>query len=213
MKKDVLKIALVVLLCCGGLAQAVPITISITGNITDLAGTGRGSVPNTIYAGVGFTGTYTYDSSTPDSDANPQRGKYLHNSPYGISIALGGYEFKTSPNHTNGFEMQIRNDLNIGNGMYDSYSFSSTENISTLPAGFEIWYITWSIGDSTHTALSSDALPATVPVLTDWNHNTLEIIGVDSLGRTIDIVGTVATPEPLTGFLMMGGMLLLRRRR
>jgi hypothetical protein len=213
MKKKLLKFVFIVLLCCGGLTQAVPITIQISGNITVVAGTGRGSVPNTIHAGSTFTGTYTYDSLASDSDSSVQRGVYQYNSPYGISINLGGYEFKTAPNHTDGFKIWIRNDeLTYSSLPMDRYTVGSSEIVSTLPAGFETLGIGWYLTDTTHTALSSDALPTTAPVLTDWNYNSFDISCVDSLGRTIDIVGTV-TPEPLTGVLLAMGAFFLRRKR
>ena len=79
---------LVTLLFLAPLAKAVPVTIEITGEVTSVEGD-VGSVPSTIYAGVSFTGTYTYDSSTSDSDASPYIGEYEHNSPYGISLLLG----------------------------------------------------------------------------------------------------------------------------
>ena len=90
--------------------HATPITIQISGNVTVIAGTGRGSVPDTIHAGVGFKGIYAYDSDALDSDPSDQNGIYPLNSPYGISVELGGYEFETVLNYTNGFEIQILND-------------------------------------------------------------------------------------------------------
>jgi len=194
--------------------MATPITIQISGKVTSVAGTGRESVPDTIYIGVGFTGTYTYDSDTLDSDPSDHNGIYQHNSPYGISIELGGYEFKTAPNHTDGFEMQISNDSS-NDIPRDYYTVFSNENISTLPDGFSIWYISWGLNDSTHNPFSSDILPITVPVLTDWDYNRLEITGVDSLERGIVISGTVTkvTPEPLTGILMAMGLLFMRRKQ
>ncbi|MFA6426802.1 MAG: hypothetical protein WCW64_11585 [Phycisphaerae bacterium] len=213
MKKKLLKFVFVVLLCCGGLSQAAPITIKITGNVTGV-GVTLASVPDSIHAGVPFTGTYTYDSAAPDSDANPQRGVYQYNSPYGISISLGGYEFKTAPNHVGQFEMRIINDQ-VDNGVHDYYTVFSDENVSIPSVGFEVNYISWNLGDSTHTALSSGDLPVTAPVLTDWDYNVLAISGYDSFGHGIFIKGTVtqAIPEPLTSLLMMTGVFLLRRRR
>ncbi|MFA6426723.1 MAG: hypothetical protein WCW64_11170 [Phycisphaerae bacterium] len=217
MKKKLLKIvlgALVILLCCGGLAQAVPITIQITGNITSVGGYTE-AIPSTIHAGVTFTGIYTYDSATPDSDSSVHRGVYQRNSPYGISIVVGGYEFKTAPNHVNQFKMLITNDDPV-NGVHDYYTVLGYQNISIPSIGFEVEYISWKLGDSTHSVLSSDALPATVPVLTDWNSNVLKIGGLYGPNLSgLSIYGTVTqvTPEPLTGILMIMGMLFVRRKR
>jgi len=205
------KILLITLAMCFWMGlnqvQADLITIEISGNITSASGT---SLPVTIYAGSSFTGTYTYDSSTLNSGG----GHYVHDSPYGISISLGGYEFETAPNHVGQFDMWIRND-DSSDGIKDYYTVFSGENVSTLPVGFTIWYINWRLIDSTHTALFSDALPVTAPVLTDWDSNVLTIYAFDSLGYGISIYGTVthAIPEPITGILMAVGVFLMRRKR
>jgi len=102
------------------------------------------------------------------------------------------------------------------NGVNDSYSVSSDEAVSIPTAGLTIDYISWVLVDSTHTALSSDALPVTEPTLTKWDRNDLAISGYDSLGHGIYIQGTVtqAVPEPATSILLLtAGVLLLRRRR
>jgi hypothetical protein len=207
MKTKIITLAIVT--CCWAClnqAQAVPIIIEITGNVTSASGSG---LPGTIYAGVIFSGTYTYDSSTQDSDTDPQRGVYKHDAPYGISITLGGYEFKTAPSHVGQFDMLIMNDDPMGN-LWDSYMVFSYENVSVPSLGFETTDIRWYLGDSTHSALSSSNLPVTAPVLTDWEHNDLEIYG-----SGFGIRGTVTQviPEPLTGALMAMGAFFLRRRR
>lgn len=197
------------------LAQAVPITIEISGEVTSVGGDVE-SVPSTIYAGVTFTGTYTYDSSTQDSDADPQRGVYEHDAPYGISIVLAGYEFKTAPDHIGKFEMQIGDDL-VSNGVKDFYTVFSGENILVPPADSSIdWagWFRWDLWDTTHSVLSSDALPLTNPYLTDWDHNVLEIYGY-GFGNLSIIKCTVthAVPEPSSVVLMILGIFLSRRKR
>jgi hypothetical protein len=200
-----------VLLSCGGLAQAEPITIQITGNVTSLGGYTE-AIPSSIYAGVTFTGTYTYDSSAVDGGG----GHHWYDAPYGIDLFLGGYEFKTAPDQVGKFDMWIMNDLS-GNGVWDYYRVCGYQNVSTPSVDFAS-STEWDLGDSTHTALSSAELPVTAPILTDWDYNVLKIRGAygpDLYGLTI--YGTVTQvqliPEPLTGALMATGLLLLRRRR
>jgi hypothetical protein len=201
-----------ILLLPAPLARAVPITIEITGEVISVEGD-VGSVPSTIYAGVSFTGTYTYDSSTSDSDASQYIGKYEHNSPYGISLLLGGYEFTTATNHIGKFNISIHNDDPQAN-LWDYYIVESDEIISAPPVGFSVDHIRWILGDITHTALDSYALPVTPPVLTDWGYNVLRISGSGDLGGLL-IEGTVtqAVPEPLSVILMVMGMLFIRCRR
>ncbi|MFA6426725.1 MAG: hypothetical protein WCW64_11180 [Phycisphaerae bacterium] len=215
MKKDVLKIAVVVLFCCGGLLQAVPITIQISGNITSVGGY-TAAIPSTIHAGTTFTGTYTYDSSTVASTINGGVGHHIHNAPYGISLSLGGYTFATAPNHVGQFDMWVIND-EPANGVNDYYTVRSEYQNTSIPSvGFTTNYIRWDLMDSSHDALSSGDLPVTAPVLTDWNYNVLTIGGAYGPNRTgLSIHGTITQviPEPLTSLLMMTGVFLLRRRR
>jgi hypothetical protein len=202
-----------ILLFCGVIAKAEPITIQIWGNVTSAHGS---ALPSTIYENVSFTGTYTYDNSATDSEPDPMRGIYQYDSPYGMSILVGGYEFKTDPDHVGQFKIQITNN-SLVNGLHDYYSvLSQYQNVSIPSVGFNIGYITWTLGNSSGTALSSDALPVTAPMLANWDYNRFEIFGSGSGlgGLTIEGIVTQATliPEPVTGILMAMGMLFFRRR-
>jgi len=196
-----------VLLYCGGLAQAEPITIQISGNVTSASGS---ALPSTIYKDVTFTGTYTYDSSAIVSAG----GHHWQDAPYGITLSLGGYQFETAPNQIGQFDMWIMNDYSA-NGVMDYYLVRSFENISTSSLGLTDNSIIWEILDTTHTALSSDALPVTAPSLANWDYNVLEISGYGNGGLTIWGTVTQATlvPEPVTGILMAMGVFFLKRRR
>ena len=82
MRTAIITIGLAALLYCGGLTQAVPVTIQITGNVTSASGS---ALPSTIYKDVTFTGTYTYESSTVDSGG----GHHYYDAPYGMTISMG----------------------------------------------------------------------------------------------------------------------------
>lgn len=80
MKVRLITLFLAICFCAGyGRVQASLIIIQIAGEITDVTAQ---HVPETltdnIHVGDIFTGTYTYNSSTMDSDADPQRGEYRH---------------------------------------------------------------------------------------------------------------------------------------
>ncbi|MFA6187056.1 MAG: hypothetical protein WC770_07600 [Phycisphaerae bacterium] len=201
-QKRKILIVVAVLLCYGGLAQAVPITIQISGTITSTSGNG---LPSTIHEGVIFTGVYTYDSLTSDLYPSSQRGEYQIND---MSIVISGYEFKVAP------KLVIMDDDPV-NGVKDYYIVYTGKDFTVPSAGLTIDYIRWALWDSSHTAFSSDALPITAPVLTKWDHNVLDIYGFDSLGYGLSIQGTIthATPEPLTGVLLTMGVFFLRRKR
>ena len=187
------------------LARAVPITIEITGEVTSIGGTG---VPDTIQVGDMFSGTYTYDSSTIDSEPINEVGQYWHDGPYGINVSLGGYEFMTAPGHIGQFLISLRLPPY---GNRDYYIIKSYQN-TTLPTEIAVEEISWILGDSTQSALDSVDLPITAPELSLWDYNVFEIIGE---GSSFEIKGVVtqSVPEPSTVFLMMIGILLFKCKR
>jgi hypothetical protein len=213
MKKKIAILMLeIFLLSCAELTQAAPITIQITGNVTSASGS---ALPSTIYQGVTFTGTYTYDSSVAPTIDYLEYYHYVQNAPYGIDLLMSGYEFNTVPGHVGQFDVRVMNDSPSLN-LWDYYEVESYQTISDPSIGFAV-DLRWVLGDIKHTALDSTALPVTAPVLATWGYNTLRISGSDTSGHTVSIYGTVTQavliPEPLTGLLMMTGMLLLRRKR
>jgi hypothetical protein len=214
MKKNLIMMAAlwVSFLLFSSQVRAETITIEITGNVTSTSGSG---LPATIHAGDTFTGIYTYESLTPDSNPSTKYVTYQHNSPYGISISLGGYEFKTAPNHIGQFLIGITNDDPMTPmGMADGFTVYSSENDFISSAGLTIDSIRWDLFDTSHMTFSSDTLPGVVPVLTDWNYNYLEIYGYNGTNNGFLIQGIVTQviPEPVTDILMITGMFFLRRK-
>jgi len=214
-RKFILRIS-VALLFCGGLAKATPITIEISGVVTDVGGSDAYLYQETIHEDVTFTGIYTYDSATINSSSRSGLGSYIHNSPYGFNISLGGFEFKTAVNHVGQFGILIFNDYSLQT--YDRYIVHSEQNVS-LSTGLSVNSIGWDLYDNRHTALSSVALPTSAPIISAWGGGTFSIGcgGLPYGNSTLAIYGTVTQavliPEPLTGALMITGMFFLRHRR
>lgn len=208
MKNSVL-FTIVFVLLVAAQTNATPITIQINGVVEGIDNREAYPYQATIYAGVPFTGTYTYDSATIGT------GNYVHNSPYGFNIVLGGFEFKTVESHVGQFRITLRNDYSLQ--PYDEYLVVSSQN-TPLSTGLSVNSITWDLYDNKHTALSSTILPSDAPNLNTgvWSSNRF-LIGCGSLPNdTLFIWGTVTqavVPEPLTGILMTVGILFLRGRR
>ena len=196
---------------CGGICysriQAAPVLIEITGEITHLEGAG---LPDTIRKGDAFTGSYCYESSTLDSNPVDEIGEYRHNAPYGINIALGGYELKTLPTHDDQFVVSL---VLPPYANRDYYNVISSQNISQ-PAGLAVKNISWIIGDSSQSALDSANLPVGAPNLNQWDYNLFEISGENNAFKINGQV-TQATliPEPAACTLMiMAGFFLSQRK-
>ena len=130
-----------------------------------------------IQVGDLILGKYVYNSATPDSNPSPNIGGYWHDSsPYGIAFTVGGFVFKTDPNNVN-FSIVICNDYYYF-PWTDFYGVSCNNNLQ-LSNGLLVNHILWMLKDYTGNAISSDALPTTAPVLSDWSNNTLSVYGKD----------------------------------
>ena len=132
-----------------------------------------------INVGDTITATYTYDSTTPDSNPLPTVGDYRHSSPpYGITVNAGGFVFETDPNNVD-FLVEIVNDH--GDPPRDNYLLRSYNNLQ-LSNGALVGHISWQLDDPTATAFSSEALPKVPPVLADWESIFGLVLRLDGLG-------------------------------
>jgi hypothetical protein len=158
-----------------------------------------------------ITGVYRYDSSTPDSfPSNPRSGVYqYYTAPYGIYLSAGDFAFQTDPVNVDFFV-----------GIYDrpdgdNYLLRSYSNLP-LPNDLIVWHISWQLDDYSGTALSSDMLPTTPPVLEDWEYDSGLMIQLgDKGGLTLgaEVSSVELVPEPSTLLLLaFGGLAVLRRR-
>jgi hypothetical protein len=187
-------------------AQAELIIINITATVDRVDDFGN-YLEGKIHVGDTITGSYTYESTTLDSNPSSQVGDYEHyTSPYGASLTVGGFEFRTNPSNVD-FVVEVVNDYPSG----DNYAFRSYNNVP-LFNGTLVDGIGWQLDDYTATALSSDALPATAPILSQWQANDLMLFGEHS-GYGIDATVTSAEviPEPATLLLLGAGIMLLRK--
>ena len=96
----------------------------------------------------------------------------------------------------------------------DRYGFVSYKNLS-LSNGTLVGNIYWVLINSTGTVLSSDALPTTAPIPTQWQSNNLNIYGQgpDAFFISADVTLAQIIPEPTTFLLFALGSLLLKKRR
>jgi len=191
-------------------AQAALVTIEIEA-VVDSVDDPFGYLEGKIIVGDIITGFYVYESTTPDSSPlDPVQGNYWHYAaPDGIALTVGGFTFMTDPFNV-AFHVAVRNNSLSGD---DSYWLASDNNLP-LSNGTQVDEILWSLRDPTGTALSSDALLTTAPVLDDWGFNRLSFGGgTRARGFVIEGHVTSAIPEPATILLFgLGGLLIGRRR-
>jgi hypothetical protein len=196
--------------CCAGPAQGAIMTIAIEG-VVDYAYDPYGFLGVDIELGDLITGTYTYDTDTPDSSPIEDYAAYWYYDARGsISLSVKGVEFKTDPASVN-----YRIAISDGYQSRDRYSVRSINNLPLL-SGIVVEEVYWVLEDSRQTAISSDALPTEAPILDDWPFNQLVIHG-PSRGESFGIMGHVTSvwvvPEPAAVLLLSLGGLLLRRQK
>jgi len=188
-------------------AEAALVTIEIEAVVdyVEDKGPGDGYLEGKISPGDIITGTYTYDSDTPDSNPSATVGRYEHSTPpYGIFLSVSGLDFKTDTSNV-GFSVVIVNDSTTG-GLHDAYGLRSYNNLP-LSSGVNVDIILWWLEDNSASALSSTDLTATAPVLEDWQGNRLCVEALRAF--SIDAHVTSAIPEPATiALLGLGGLML-----
>jgi len=199
-------------------AKGTLITIAIQA-VVDGVNDPDNDLEGRIHIGDLITGTYTYDTDSPDmdwlwgSESDIVARYHYFNPPYGISLSVGGLDFKTDPDRTN-FVIQIVNDYLYS---IDTYSVTSYGNLP-LSNGAIVDTISWGLRDDSGSAISSTELLPTGPVLSDWQHfNYLNIEGPgtrDNILFQAHVTSAVVIPEPSAILLLgFGAVTLVRKVR
>ena len=197
------------MLASGSQAQAEIITIAIEATV-DLVDDFGNYLEGSITPGDIVTGTYTYDSDTSDSNPLPTAGGYwYYESPFGISLSVGGFDFRTDPCNVK-FGIGISNDGSLDD---DGYVVISYNNLP-LSNGVPVDHISWQLDDPSGQALSSTELPITAPVLSDWE----QFFGLTFERQRQFFVRSYVTsacviPEPASIMSFGSAFILLRRNR
>ena len=187
---------LILLLAMPVFLFAEPVTIKITAKVSSVDDRNN-LLGEAIKVDDIIEGTYTYESTTPDSNPSDETvGDYrYHDSVFGITLESNGLIFKTDPDSVD-FLVEISNDHYSG---FDNYLLRSYNNLP-LPGGVYVHHIAWQLDDATHTAISSDALPVEPPVLTNWQ----SVCGLTITG------GSCAEHDPLCRPMSMSSDFFIR---
>jgi parallel beta-helix repeat protein len=115
-----------------------------------------------INVGNIFTGNFSYNLNTVDSNPDQTVGDYWHYSaPYGISVTINGLTFKTDPTNT---EFLVE----LVNRATDNIVLHSYNNI--FPVSMEMEHISWQLDDFSGNVLSNTNLPSSLD-LSSWTQD------------------------------------------
>ena len=160
-------------------ARAQDVTFRFSGTITDV----YESPFSDIAVGTPFTGIYTFNLGAVDENSLPTVGDYYHRTaPYGVTVLVGNRLFRSDPADVE-FVVEVVNDHSGS----DNYMFASYRNLPT--DGALVQGISWQLDDPTQSVLSSTALSATPPVLSQWQ----QFFGLDISGPGYLIRGQVTS--------------------
>jgi hypothetical protein len=167
-------------------AQSTAMTIDFIAEISDVQDSFH--VLKDISSGQTITGTYVYNSTSPDSNPDdPTVGEYWHTTaPFGITVNAGKYTFSTDPNNVQFLVEMVDREFS------DAYVLHSYNNIPQPMPGFQatVDRISWQLDDPTGTALSIDALPTDAPDLNAWQ----SLYGLTIEGHSLSKKNTGVVP-------------------
>ncbi|MFT3785140.1 MAG: PEP-CTERM sorting domain-containing protein [Tepidisphaeraceae bacterium] len=186
-------------------ALASPITFQFDGVVTNVfsGSPALGAPWNTAGAVVGSPVqlTYTFESSTPDSNAGANFGTYLN--------AVSAYSLKintTSQSVTGPAAISILESWPAGYDQYEMnfYGFTGTSGLS------------FQLDDNTNSSFATDALPTSLNLST-FSLRQGDLVGGVPFGQTIRFrvdTLTILVPEPTTlAAAALGAVTSLKRRR
>ena len=186
-----LAIGLLVMLIWGGVAHAGPITFGFTGTVSqDPLLDPDDPFGGTIAAGTTFSGTYTFESTTPDGDASASGGSYT-SSPGSLSVTIGGNPFVAADL----LNIGVLNDA-AGSDFYTVFA----QNTS----GADPFDVSLTLQDTDGTALGGTALLTNAPAFAAFELATLFFNGQVS-GNQVQIDGVLTSLTCLTGCVPGGG--------
>jgi hypothetical protein len=192
-------------------SQSALIEIAIEAEVTAVSDSGN-LLEGNVNVGDTITGSYKFDSDTPDSSPiDPIVGHYWHYSiPHGISLNVGDLLFQTTPSNVE-FLVLIVNNNSLGHDIYSIISY----NNHIVDENLQVESISFALKDYSGQALIADDLPVLPPQIDDYkDENYLVIAGGREGGYGIGacITSVVLIPEPASIMLFTIGSYYVRKR-
>ena len=195
-----------VLILVPSYAIAVDITFGFSGIVTAV----DPSLTAEFSVGEQVLGSYTFDSTTPDSDPDVTVGEYT-NAVSDFSATFGGdYTVTEGANNV----------ISVGDDApNDAYTVLLTDPVAPTVAGLDLAVLAIGLIDTSATVFNSDALPLTPPDISgfDFDSSFSLYFNPSGLNQSVDFQMTSLTliiPEPTALALAVPCLLgIVSRRR
>ena len=193
-------------------AHSALIEIAIEAEITGVSDSGN-LLEGNVNVGDIITGSYRYDSETPDSSPiDPIVGRYwCYSIPYGISLNVGDLLFQADPASVE-FLVLVVNNNSLGHDIYGVVSY----NNHIVDKNLHVDSISFTLKDYSGQALIDDNLPILPPQIEEYNdENYLVIAGGREGGYGISarVFSAVLIPEPSSIILLTLGYLCIHNKK
>ena len=167
-------------------AEIVTINVSATVNYVDDIANVLG---NQVAVGDVITGSYSYDTTTIDSDPSPEFGKYDFAPGAGsMSFTVNGLTLASNPAAPIGaYSAEV---VNYAGG--DGFHVRSFEN-NLLPSGGKVMDLSFNLYDPTGSAHPTDQLPTNAPTLSAYQYRDLLASGNSADGLNFFYMGAEIT--------------------
>jgi hypothetical protein len=183
-------------------ARAASVTFQFSGLVTDVFGsvfTPGGTGSNGFSTGLPLSGSYTFNSSTPDSGGGANNGRY-NNAVQNLSVTVGGYTATFTPgssfiqviNRPSGDSYEVRADGLLGNAVN-----------GRIPTSFR-----FELTDPSGSVFSNDSLPTTPPSLSSFASSQWRLI-FEATGRRVQGALSSVVPLPAAVWLFGAGLIAL----
>lgn len=167
-------------------------TANFTATISSIHDLSNG-LAGVINVGDTFSGSYTFNASTPDTDSGPENAVYMHpigDPNFGFTLNMVGM---TLPSDRSNSQFGIF----ITNTVYDDYAANVLGGNFSLPNGSVIKDFSLEVFDSTGQAISSSSLSEATPYpISAWETTNVFAQGVHADGSFFSFVATLDSINP-----------------
>ncbi|UCC28835.1 MAG: PEP-CTERM sorting domain-containing protein [Phycisphaerales bacterium] len=180
-----------------------PATFEFAGEITYVADD-DGLLGGAVAVGSPFSGLYTFESTTPDSDLDePRRGLYADTISF-VSGEIAGIPFLGPLAPTDFVDVR-----DFPNTSFDHYLVYAEVELLSTALDFKL-----RLGDQSGTAFQSDSLPLVPPDLALFDSTRFAVFdGSETIPLRVEGYVTWLVPEPGTVVLLAFATLIILRRK